>query len=275
MKKLVIVPLIFTFNLLLGQNLSGIVINEDNKKPIEYVNIGIINKDIGTVSDLEGKYSISIDSQFQKDTIMFSKIGYFPKKMKVKNLKSNTKITLKEKDYLLEKVTIKPNLFEEKTLGVTTKTKLIAAGFKDNRLGYECGILMKTKKPTLLKEVNINISQCTYDTIYFRLNIYKEKGRKNFTNILKKPIYVKRSGDSIKESINVDLQSKNILVDNDFLVTLEHIKDLDEGGLYFCAGLFNKTYYRKTSQGEWETKPVGISVSVEAKIKQNVGENDL
>jgi len=271
MKKILILPLILICNILLGQNLSGIVLNEADKKPIEYVNIGIINKDIGTVSDLDGKYSISIDSQFNEDTLMFSRIGYFPEKIKVADLKSKTnkKITLKEKDYELEEVTIKPNLFKEKTLGVTTKAKLIAAGFKNNRLGYECGILMKTKKPTLLKNVNLNISQCTYDTIYYRLNIYKVKGKKNFENILKKPIYVKRAGESIKGTINIDLQSKNILVDTDFLVTLEHVKDLEKGELYFCAGLFNKTYYRKTSQGKWETKPVGISISVDAEIKQS------
>jgi len=90
----------------------------------------------------------------------------------------------------------------------------------------------------------------------------------DFENILREPIYLKMPKESVKDEIQIDLQSKNIVVDGDFLITLEHVKDLGNGYLYFCAGLTDRTYYRKTSQGKWETAPVGISISVIADVEK-------
>jgi hypothetical protein len=64
------------------------------------------------------------------------------------------------------------------------------------------------------------------------------------------------------------LRSKDILTNGDFLITLEHIKDLGEGHLLFCAGLGTKTYFKKTSQGKWEAVPVGVSISVVADVEK-------
>jgi hypothetical protein len=163
---------------------------------------------------------------------------------------------------------VRPRVFKERTLGVTTKFKKISAGFKDNMLGYECGILMKVKKSAFLKKVNINISNCSYDTIFYRVNIYKVHGKMDFENILREPVYLKMPKKSVGEGIVIDLAAKNIVVDGDFLVTLEHVKDLGPGNLYFCAGLSSKTYFRKTSQGKWETVPVGVSISVVADVEK-------
>lgn len=71
-----------------------------------------------------------------------------------------------------------------------------------------------------------------------------------------------------KDEIQIDLQDKNIIVEGDFLITLEHIKNLGEGHLLFSAGFKAKTYYRKTSHGKWDTAPVGISISVIADVEQ-------
>lgn len=190
--------------------------------------------------------------------------------VKISDLRKSVdnEIFLKKRAYEIEEVVIKPRVFKHRTLGVTTKFKEVAAGFKDNLLGYECGILMKVKKTAIIKRVNINISNCSYDTIFYRLNIYKVQGEMSFENILREPIYLKMPKESIKNEIQIDLQSKNIVVEGDFLITLEHVKDLGNGSLYFCAGLTDKTYYRKTSQGSWQTAPVGISISVIADVEK-------
>lgn len=94
----------------------------------------------------------------------------------------------------------------------------ISAGFKDNILGYECGILMNVKKSAFLKKVNINISNCSYDTIFYRVNIYKVRGKMDFENILREPIYLKMPRESVREGVVIDLASKNIVVDSDSLI---------------------------------------------------------
>lgn len=253
-----------------GQQITGIVINADSKKPIEFANVGISGKNVGTVTDLNGRFKLLVDSKYDNDTILFSIIGYKPLLIKTADLRKNinNEVFLKERAYEIAEVVIKPKIFKERTIGVTTHFKKIAAGFKDNLLGYECGILMKVKKTALIKKVNINISYCSYDTIFYRLNIYKVRGKMDFENILREPIYLKMPKESVKDEIQIDLQSKNIVVEGDFLITLEHIKDLGNGLLHFCAGLTDKTYYRKTSQGKWETVPIGISISVIADVEK-------
>jgi hypothetical protein len=142
-------------------------------------------------------------------------------------------------------------------------------GFKNNSLGYECGLLMKNKKKAIIKKVNVNISSCAYDTIFYRLNIYEAKEKNNFENILQESIYVNFSKEDIhKGNLQIDLKEQNIVVSGNFLVTLEHVKELGDGGIWFPASLKQKTYYRKTSQGNWRTVPIGISLSVTADIEK-------
>lgn len=268
--RLIILIFILNCNLISGQNISGIVINEKSKLPIEYVNIGIAGKNIGTVSNVNGKYNLLIDSQFDNDTLLFSCIGYLPFSIKIADLKKvdHKNVFLEEKVYEINEIIIRPKIFKQKILGVTTNSKRIQAGFKDNLLGYECGILMKVKKSAVIKSVNISVCECSYDTIFFRLNIYKVHGKINFENILSNPIYINLPKDKVKDKIVIDIQSQHIGVDGDFLVTLENVKDLGKGKLFFCAGLMDKTYYRKTSQGEWLTLPIGISLSIDAEVEK-------
>lgn len=269
MNRLFALIFLLSFNLANGQTISGFVINEDNGQAIEYTNIGIVGKNIGTVSDYQGKFSIDINSLYDNDSLLFSSIGYFPKQVKVSELRNGAvKIALKEKVYEIKQVVIKPHIYKPKTLGVTTRFKKIAAGFKDNLLGYEMGIMMDVKKSAKVKSVNLNFSVCTYDSIFYRLNIYKVTKPLVFENILENPIYISVTKNDIKETVRINLERYNLVMEGDFLVTIEHVKNLGEGSLYFCTGLKDKTYYRKTSQGEWETAPVGISISVDADVEK-------
>jgi len=268
--RLTLLILLLNCYTIFGQTIYGTVINEKSKLPVEYVNIGILGKNIGTVSDFNGKFNLSIDSQYNEDSILFSCVGYLPFSIKVADLRkdSRTNINVKERVYIINEVIVRPKIFKQQVLGVTSRNKKISAGFKDNLLGYELGILMKSKKSAFIKKVDINISQCDYDTIFYRLNIYEAHEKNNFKNILSEPIYIKLSKQQVKDKIEIDLEPKNIVVHGNFLITLEHVKDLGEGRLYFCSGLSNKTYYRKTSQGKWETAPVGVSISVIADVEK-------
>lgn len=270
MKRLLILILMVSSKAIFGQNIAGLLLNSESRQPIEFANIGIFGKDVGTVSDQNGRFNLYVDSQYDNDTILFSAIGYKPHGIQIGDLrKQNENIVLmEEKPYELSEVIIKPKHFKQRTLGVTSKFKGIQAGFKDNLLGYELGIIIKVKKTAFINEVNINIADCSYDTLFFRLNFYKVTGEMEFENMLYEPIYIEMTKESVNDLIVIDLKSHNIVVDSDFLITLEHVKDLGNGHLFFCAGLGNKTYYKKTSHGKWESVAVGISISVIANIEK-------
>ncbi len=268
--RLLLVYFILTGNLLYGQKYSGFVQIEKTGKPIEYVNIGIVGKNIGTVSDLKGEYALVIDSLFDSDTLRFSCIGYYPFSIKVSDFKKlkNYDIYLEERIFDLAEVIVHHKNYRPQTLGIKTKSKAVQSGFGDNKLGYECGILMKIEKSAILEKVNINFSYCSYDTILYRVNVYEVIGKMKFENILENPIYLKLPKDKTSKKVVIDLEPYKLIVQGDFLITMEHVKDLGPGYLYFCAGVLGKTYYRKTSQGKWETAPVGISISVDARVEK-------
>lgn len=273
MSKIKLLSLFFLLNcnFLSGQTSESYVLNENTKNPIEFVNIGIIKKNVGTVSDVNGKYDLLIDTTFDEDTLLFSRVGYIPFLIKISDFKKreDKNIFLKEKIIEIAEVVVNPKNFKEEILGVSSQNKKINAGFKDNQLGYELGILMKAKKTAFIKSVNINIAKCSYDSIFYRLNIYEIRGKNDFENILKKPIYINLSKEQIKDVIQIDLQSQNIVAQGNFLVTLEIVKKLmGKGELYLCAKLLNKTYYRATSQGDWKTVAAGVSISVVADIEK-------
>jgi len=270
-KVLFLVSILFlALTSLCGQNIiSGIVLNETRKAPAEYVNIGIVGKNIGTVADENGKFNLLIESQYQNDSLLFSCIGYEPYSVKISDIKQDCIINLKEKSYLLEGIVVRPRAFKERVLGITSNSKFMIMGFQNNKLGYECGLLMKVKKAAVIKKVNVNIATCNYDSIFYRLNIYEVNGKNDFENILREPIYVSASKEEIlKDGLQIDLEAENIIVNGDFVVTLEHIRDLGNAGIWFCTSMKQKTYFRKTSQGSWETAPVGISMSVVADVEK-------
>jgi hypothetical protein len=270
MNKLMVLVFLMCCNAAFGQSITGVLVDSKSRQPIQFANIGIAGKNIGTVTNVNGMFDLYVDSKYDNDTLLFSIIGYKTLLIKISDLRKQGEnyVLLDERTYDLAEVIVKPKIFKQRSLGVTTRFKGFSAGFVDNNLGYELGILMKVKKTAFIQKVNINIAHCSYDSIFFRLNIYKVKGEMDFDNILQEPIYIIMTKESVKDQIQIDLQSNNIVVDGDFLVTLEHVKDLGDGNLYFCAGLMNKTYFRKTSQGSWETIPVGISISVIADVEK-------
>lgn len=249
------------------QTYDGQIYNQETNSPIPYVNIGVLLKNNGTTSDQHGNFKLDINSQYYKDTIVFSSIGFKTYKICCEDFINlpNKLIKLKEESYKLEEVLIKPKNYKKKRYGHEYKSRAFVGGFKNNNLGYECGSLLKINKQSKLNSINFTIASCTYDTIFYRVNIYKKINDK-FINILTKPIYVEFSKKEIKENLKIDISNLNIFVDIDCLITLEHVKDLGDGHLWFCARYPRKTYYRKTSQGIWKTAPVGISLFVEADV---------
>jgi len=167
----------------------------------------------------------------------------------------------------LPEVVIKPKNWIPKTFGITADGESATVGFSGNALGFEGGVLMKNRHTAYLKSVKLHF-RSTYDTLFYRINIYKQNGKKNFENILTEPIYFELTKEALTYPVVIDLTSYNLVVEGKFLVTMEIVKDLGEGDLFFSAALFRKTYARETSQDIWRTIPIGISISVDALVEK-------
>ena len=56
--------------------ITGKVIDAKNASPLAYVNIGIKESSIGTVSKEDGSFTIVIPFEYQTDSLTFSMVGY-------------------------------------------------------------------------------------------------------------------------------------------------------------------------------------------------------
>lgn len=54
---------------------SGVIVENDSLKPISYANIIILNKNLGTISTMEGYFSFYAE---EMDTVRFSALGFAP-----------------------------------------------------------------------------------------------------------------------------------------------------------------------------------------------------
>ena len=272
MKFFIILLLLSSNVLLYGQKISGTVLEMNSDKPVEYVNIGVVGRNIGTVSDQNGKYTLEIKPEHHDDTLRFSCIGYHSYSVKVSDFISldNWNISLEEKLYDLAEVVVRPKKIKQKTLGNTVRVKFAVVCAQDSINGFELGALMQNKGRAFLKEVNFNISVCSYDTIFYRINIYKAHDVKDmqFENILTNPIYITSIKEDVKDKITIDFRHLNIVVDGDFLISIENVKNMGPGSLCYPISLLHKSYLRQASQGEWRTVPYGISLSVKVDVEK-------
>ncbi|HPE40024.1 MAG TPA: carboxypeptidase-like regulatory domain-containing protein [Bacteroidales bacterium] len=267
---LIIVLLVTMICSIFAEPITGKIIIENSNQPAEYVNVGLMGKGIGTVSDQYGNFSIEIPASYDEELLYFTRVGYANYSIKVSELRNqkNLVIKLQALRVSLNEVSVIPKEYKKRTLGVTTKSKSVSAGFNNYKLGYELGLLMKINKPTYIQKVHVNFAACTYDSIFVRLNIYKKVGDMGFVNILTEPIYINLPKKDLNQTVTIDLVSKYIRVEDDFLITLENVRDMGNGELMFCASLISQaTYFRETSQAKWEKMPAPIGISISAEVE--------
>lgn len=278
--KRIFFGIILLTQIVTSQNiLNGKIINKDSNEPIPYVNIGIVNKDIGTVSDENGDFELIlvlgneyyVNETNEKDSILISSIGFKSQKFAVfdlqRKLKEIKNIYLETDTIILNEVVISSykNLKEE-VIGKTYKSNIEAA-FKDCPLGYEMGTKIKIgKSPTIVKSFNTYIIKNNLGFKKFRLNFYSIKKGKPSTKLFNKDIIFEvplKEGD-----FNLDLEEYDIILKEDCIVTIETL-DNDKNGdtlneISFSAKLLGGSlYFRKTSQGKWKkTKMASIGFNL-------------
>ena len=246
-----------SFALQAQTELVGCVLDTQSKVPLVYVNIGVVGKEVGTVSDAEGFFTLMLEESLdEQDSLRFSMLGYESKSFLLDQFLEDRpfEIYLEEQAFALEEVVLtspKKN-YKGKMLGNKTKSNLIYTAFTTNRLGNEMGIVIRGRKdPMWLDYLEFNIVENDYGPIRFRLNIYDLKGGLPNQNILTENVFIETDIES--GIVQVDLIPYELVVNEDFFVALEWIEDLGPGKLYFSGGFFgNPLIARAVSQGPWK-----------------------
>jgi hypothetical protein len=239
-----------------AQVVTGIVKDAKTHEPLPFVNVGIVGKSIGTVTDDAGNFKARLTGD-GADILKVSMVGYQSRAYSVADVaKANGALSVELiPDVInLKEVKVTNRKWKTGILGNTTKSQGTNAGFKNNVLGYEIGGIIKTKRtPTFLKRFNASISQNTLsDSVRLRLNIYSVKDGLPDQNLLSQNILTTVKNG--QQSVSIDLNPYNIMIDDDkFFVSLEWIQSSRGHGLMFSASLLGSGIIsRGTSQDKWE-----------------------
>ncbi len=264
MKNHLIIAFVFISAFLNAQNktIAGIVL-DSLKRPIPYVNIGILNKPVGTVSDENGKFSFILENTTNLDTIRFSSVSFTSKDYLLKDLtEEGTTITLKSHIEKLDEIILSKNNLKFYTDGkdkTETKHQVLFANpnYKSMNLGTEIGkkFSLGTKKPSLLTEFKFFIKENNFKKVKFRINIYSIKDNKPNKRLNNLDIFTEVD-NNLKDWVIIDLTPFDIVTQQDIILTVEWIEYSNEGNklsLPIIIPSFSSThYYKFGSQGTWE-----------------------
>ena len=263
MKKFLLV----FFSIFLSANLfaqyrvtiEAFVLDKNTNQPIPYVNIGFVEKSIGTVSNEEGKFTLIYHDNTigGKELLQFSALGYKTLKVRASKLAhflTNTdKIFLEPSPEILDEIIITDETRRHSRVGILSKNDTFMGYWKDKiALGGEIAAKIKIKKrKTKLLDIKFNIVENLSDSLKIRVNVYKYERRFPRTNISKTNIFhtiTKKKGIE-----TIDLKKYNIIVDNDIVVGLELVEVYgDSIGFAVSASKYSGTsFIRYISQDKW------------------------
>jgi hypothetical protein len=258
--------LFFSFSIFSQQQFKGLLIDSISRQAIEFANVGIEGKGIGTVSNEKGEFSFLIPDSLKNSVVKISLIGYRSKKVRAAEKFSDQRILLSPEAIALREVPVAAKKSVTKILGNETTSKSVSAGFKKNSLGCEFAIKLHVKhKQTHLKKLLFHINNNDMDSLLFRFNVYSvsKKGYPE-ENILKQNIII---STKVKTGlVSIDLLPYSIFTDEEVFIAIEWIKDLgDVAKLMFSTKMIgNATYFRQASQDKWEkVSPIGVGLHAE------------
>ncbi|WP_413998890.1 carboxypeptidase-like regulatory domain-containing protein [Flavobacterium sp. W1B] len=257
--------------------INGEIKDSEKKTSLQYTNIGILNKNTGTVSNSNGKFSLKINESItESDLVTFSYVGYQTKTIPISKLSlTNNVIELKPEKNQLDEIVVKFVKPKPKILGRNSKGfGLMHLNFYsyyekdvDDRLSKEIGMKFKLKKDCKINDLNFNITSNEFSSLKFRLNFYKVENGFPTELLIEKDI-VFEIKDEFKGWFNLDLKPYDIYLDKeseDIAITIQWVesKKANAKSKYFgistAMSVTETSYYREKSMDTWKKSGQSLS----------------
>lgn len=250
--------------------IKGSIIDSHTKEIIEFVNIGISKKGVGTVSNRDGIFTLKLRNTIQKnDSVVFSHIGYKTQKIPVSDLEnSENTISLEPANNILDEVTvIKSKSPKPKKIGRSSKgLGLTHMNFYtydeidvDDRLSKEVGMQFNMKNNCQIDSLTFNITSNDFKKLKFRVNFYKiENGLP--TDIIVHQNIIFEIENEFLGWFTINLKPYGIYFDKnagDIAVTIQWLESVkvQDKSKYFSISTakspLNVAFYRKNAMDNW------------------------
>lgn len=279
-KQLILFTFLYSFIVFSQEKTIKGIVTDSLKNPIQYVNVGVLNKPLGTLTNASGEFILNVDSSMNLDTLKISCLGYKSKEMKVESLINNkSKIQISLANYIekLDEVVItsgKLKMYNEGKEKTKTSASVIFANpnYVNQNLGSEIGrkFSLGTKKPSILTHFKFFIRENNFELVKFRINIYSINNNRPVKKLFGSNIIVDVNNKG-KGWVNVDLTKYDIKTQEDIIVTVEWLEGSKDGSRLnlpiIIPSLGSTHYYKFGSQAKWQ-KYSNLSSSMILSYKQ-------
>ncbi|MBM1107056.1 carboxypeptidase-like regulatory domain-containing protein [Aurantibacter crassamenti] len=247
--------------------MNGIVIDSENQEPIEFVNIGVQNKNQGTITNSNGKFNLRLPKEYKTDSVTVSHINYYSVKILAQNLKNQT-ILLEPKTTVLSEVVVSNKKIKNRKIGVKSYNRLLSTRVTSKSTDIiELAQLIKVPtEEAKVKAVNFNIRKWSkVDGVKVRINFYENVDNYPSKKIIQKNIIQEIPTERESDWIRIDLNNSDIYITQDFFIGIEFIPNFNNPTIVDLGGILTKGkgYRRESSLGTWEKLNGGASINVE------------
>ena len=247
--------------------MNGAVISAENQQPIEFVNIGILNKNRGTITNPKGEFNLTIPKKFETDSITISHINYYPVSILAKSF-SNRTIILEPKTTELTEVVVSNKKRRTRKIGVKSYSRLLSM-----RVISETNDIVEAAQRINVPSEEIKVIAVNFairkwskvNGVKVRVNFYENIDDAPQKKIVLKNIVVDLSTQAESDWIRIDLNEKDIYISQDFFVGIEFIPNFENPTIVDLGAILTKGkgYSRENSLGNWTKLNGGASINVE------------
>lgn len=256
-----------------AQALAGQVLDLATQAPVVYVSIGVLHRPAGTVADAQGHFTLDVPAAYDQDSLRLALLGYAPLTVRVADFRQQLtqaagRVLLRATPTPLAEVLVRPGTVTQRVIGNSTVSNTVSGGFKMNRLGSQLAQGLHLRRPATLEEVSFHVAECTYDSLFYRVNVYQVEHDVPTASLLPEPVYVRVRKGETKARFVADLRRFHLTVQGDIAVGLEMVKELGPGELRLSMSLLKgPIYIANQSAADWE-KMRGFGLGIDATVAE-------
>ncbi|MGV3641519.1 MAG: carboxypeptidase-like regulatory domain-containing protein [Adhaeribacter sp.] len=268
-----------------GLQLQGYLLDARTGAALPYASIGLAGHPAGTMTDLQGAFSLSLGEEHLDATLRFSVVGYQAREIKVRALlaqqasQGKLSIRLSVQPKSLAEVRVKPGNKRYRSQQVGSQIGKLTpfrhtfdtyTHAPDQVKGPELGVRIRSRKyPAYLERVHFCLSGTGADLTRVQLKLYSLRQNLPHAEILPQVIQLDVP-PRYTGWIETDLSRYNLRLEEDFVVALEWLQEENEtekswlaSGMVFSPP--QPDYYKPANQDKWKmlrNESVGLYVTL-------------
>lgn len=244
--------------------LKGNVVNERGEK-VEYVSIGFEADSVGTISDAEGHFVLTVPDNRRND-LLFSHVTYQLERIPYAvyaQCEDSLTIVLKDKVIGLTEVVIDKNNLLKTVVGKGMVIPgLVGMSGKGRPDSNEWGVAFRCQHDYRISDILLSVASCEYSKCLLRMNLY-EVSDGQFVNILNKPLYQEVSKSDGKRLLDFVPEDTILLKSQKkYFVSVSGVDTYGESGIIYFQAQIRTSYARFLPQGTKKKLPAGPVIVV-------------